>query len=369
MIDVEGILHDWGERWDWSYSNPNKGKLIGSAGSIQFRFNTLSGGSRTVRGALNSIVRKTPQAVVKITGGGRGMKAMAIHLKYISRDGDVELVDEQGISARGLDEVEDLARSMEHGGGDVVPPVSQQREAFNVVFSMPPGTDRFQFKTAANAFIKAEFEGCQYAVAHHDDEAHPHCHVMIKAVKLDGKRLNPRKADIANWRANFATALRAHGIDADATPRQVRLSRAAGVSQAKRHEKAQAVGTQKVKEGTAAATRRAQLKAKQGRAIDTRRRAVRDLWAVHAALKTTNRGGDMALAREISTMLRKKGYQYDYAHERAKALAAGLDRGPQTSRAGPDRMRDLQARDVAPSTRPREAGRLLQGDASRDVQR
>lgn len=297
------------------------------------------------------------------------MKAMAIHLKYISRDGDVELVDEQGISARGLDEVEDLARSMEHGGGDVVPPVSQHREAFNVVFSMPPGTDRFQFKTAANAFIKAEFEGCQYAVAHHDDEAHPHCHVMIKAVKLDGKRLNPRKADIANWRANFATTLRAHGIDADATPRQVRLSRAAGVSQAKRHEKTQAVGPQKVKEGTAAATRRAQLKAKQGRAIDTRRRAVRDLWAVHAALKTTNRGGDMALAREISTMLRKEGYQYDYAHERAKALAAGLARGPAAQRLAVERVRGVPPRDVAPNAQPVEANRVLSPNAPRDVQR
>lgn len=368
MIDVEGILHDWGERWDWSYQG-GKGKPIGDAGRLQIRFNSLSSGRRTARAALNAIVRRTPQAVVKITGGGRGMKAMAVHLKYISREGDVELTDEQGITARGPDEVAELARSMEAGGGDVVPPFSPRREAFNIVLSMPPGTDRFQFEKAANDFIRREFSGTQYAYAHHDDEAHPHVHLMVKAVKLDGKRLNPRKADIAQWRSNFAATLRAHGIEADATPRQVRLSRAAGVSQANAHAKEKQADSGKVKEGTAAATRRAQLQAKQGQGAKTRKKVVRELWAVHAALKSTNRGSDMALARQISAMLRKEGYHDDYKYERTKALAAGLARGSEAGRAGPDRLRNVPARDVAPGARPREAGRVLSGDAPRDLQR
>lgn len=367
MIDVEGILHDWGERWDWSYQG-QKGRPIGDAGRLQIRFNSLSGSKRTVRAALNAIVRRTPQAVVKITGGGRGMKAMAVHLKYISRDGDVELTDEQGIKARGPDEVADLVRAMESGGGDVVPPFSPRREAFNIVLSMPPGTDRFQFERAANEFIRRQFSGTQYAYAHHDDEAHPHVHLMVKAVKLDGKRLNPRKAEIAQWRANFAATLREHGIDADATPRQVRLARSAGVSQAARHSK-DASRDAGAREGVAAAIRRGQLQAKQGEGAKTRKRVVRDLWAVHAALKSTNRGSDMALARKISAMLRKEGYHDDYKYERTKALAAGLAGGREAGRSGPDRMRDVPARDVAAGARAPEAGRVLQGDASRDVQR
>lgn len=368
MIDVDGILHDWGERWDWSYRG-SKGKPIGDAGRLQIRFNSLSSNTRTARAALNSIVRRTPQAVVKITGGGRGMKAMAVHLKYISRDGDVELTDENGIKARGLEEVSELARSIEAGGGDVVPSFSPRREAFNIVLSMPPGTDRFQFERAANEFIRSEFAGTQYAYAHHADEAHPHVHLMVKAVKLDGKRLNPRKAEIAQWRARFAATLRAHGIDADATPRQVRLARAAGVSQANVHAKAKGFETGKVREGVSAATRRAQLQAKQGQGAKTRKAVVRELWAVHAALKSTNKGSDMALARQLSAMLRKEGHHYDYRYERAKALAAGLAGGREAGRAGPDRLRDVPTRNVAPDTRPREAGRVLSSDAPRDIQR
>lgn len=368
MIDVEGILHDWGERWDWSYQG-GKGKPIGDAGRLQIRFNSLSSGKRTARAALNAIVRRTPQAVVKITGGGRGMKAMAIHLKYISREGDVELTDEQGIKARGPEEVAELARSMESGGGDVVPAQSPRREAFNIVLSMPPGTDRFQFERAANDFIRRQFAGTQYAYAHHDDEAHPHVHLMVKAVKLDGKRLNPRKAEIAQWRANFAATLREHGIEADATPRQVRLSRAAGVSQSAVHNKDAEREGRAVREGVAAAIRRGQLQARQGQGAKTRKKVVRDLWAVHAALKSTNRGSDMALARKISAMLRKEGYHDDYKYERTKALAAGLARGGEADRFGPHRLRDVPSRDVAASTRPTEAGRVLQGDAPRDIHR
>lgn len=368
MIDVEGILHDWGERWDWSYQGA-KGRPIGDAGRLQIRFNSLSSGKRTARAALNAIVRRTPQAVVKITGGGRGMRAMAVHLRYISRDGDVELTDEQGIKARGPDEVAELARSMESGGGDVVPPLSPRREAFNIVLSMPPGTDRFQFEKAANEFIRRQFAGTQYAYAHHDDEAHPHVHLMVKAVRLDGKRLNPRKAEIAQWRANFAATLREHGIDADATPRQVRLSRSAGVSQAAVHGRGSEQEGRAVREGLAAAIRRDQLQAKQGQGAKTRKKVVRDLWAVHAALKSTNRGSDMALARKISAMLRKEGYHDDYKYERAKAVAAGLARGGEADRSGPHRLRDVPTRDVAPGARPNEAGRVLQADAPRDIQR
>ena len=371
MIDVDGILHDWGERWDWSHNNPAKNQSRAGGGKLQFRFNSVGGGRRNIRSALNAIVRRTPQAVVKITGGGRGMKAMAVHLKYIAREGEVELIDEQGIKTRDLDGVEDLARGMEFGGGDVVPEHSNKREAHNVVLSMPPGTDRFRFEQAVNAFIKDEFDGCQYAIAHHVDEAHPHAHVMIKAVKLDGKRLNPRKGDIARWRAGFAGSLRAHGIEADATPRQARLERARGVSQARVHEAEKDRGRPQktLKPGVAAATRRKQMQDRQGEAVATRRQAVKDLWAVHAALKSTNRGDDMKLARELSTMLRRKGYSYDYKHERTRALAARLDRGGQTYGIGSDRLRGVSPRDVAPDTRSHEANRVLSPNAPRDIQR
>ena len=39
--------------------------------------------------------------MVKVTGGGRGMKAIAAHFRYISKNGRLEIEDERGQVSRG----------------------------------------------------------------------------------------------------------------------------------------------------------------------------------------------------------------------------------------------------------------------------
>jgi hypothetical protein len=56
----------------------------------------------------------------------------------------------------------------------------------------------------------------------HTDEPHPHVHLTVKMLGFDGKRLNPRKADLQAWRESFAQEMRDQGIDAEATPRSSR---------------------------------------------------------------------------------------------------------------------------------------------------
>ena len=41
-----------------------------------------------IRGRIvATVVRRAPQVMVKVTGGGRGMTAIAAHLRYISKNG------------------------------------------------------------------------------------------------------------------------------------------------------------------------------------------------------------------------------------------------------------------------------------------
>jgi len=49
------------------------------------------------------------QVMVKITGGGRGMKAIAAHFRYISKNGRLDIEDERGETMRGKDTLHDLA--------------------------------------------------------------------------------------------------------------------------------------------------------------------------------------------------------------------------------------------------------------------
>ena len=52
---------------------------------------------------------------------------------------------------------------------------------------------------------------------------HPHVHLVVKAEhEYDGKRLNPRKADLQRWREKFAQNLTELGVAAAATRRDDR---------------------------------------------------------------------------------------------------------------------------------------------------
>jgi hypothetical protein len=56
----------------------------------------------------------------------------------------------------------------------------------------------------------------------HTDEAHPHVHLVLKAVNEQGARLNITKATLRHWRSEFARNLRVLGVEANATERAVR---------------------------------------------------------------------------------------------------------------------------------------------------
>ena len=68
-----------------------------------------------------------------------------------------------------------------------------------------------------NWFAREEFAlERRYAMVVHNDEPHPHVHVVIEAVSEQGVRLNIRKATLRDWRREFARHLRAHGVEANA---------------------------------------------------------------------------------------------------------------------------------------------------------
>lgn len=88
---------------------------------------------------------------------------------------------------------------------------------------MPPGTPPDKVLGAVRDFAREEFAFAhRYAMALHTDEAHPHVHLIVKAVSEQGERLNIRKDTLRRWRAEFAAQLRARGVAANATERAVR---------------------------------------------------------------------------------------------------------------------------------------------------
>ena len=99
---------------------------------------------------------------------------------------------------------------------------SDRREAFNIMLSMPRGTDPLTVQRAAREFAQAELADHKYVMVLHDHQANPHVHISVRAESKHGKRLNPRKADLHRWRETFAEKLRGWGIEAEATRQATR---------------------------------------------------------------------------------------------------------------------------------------------------
>ena len=90
------------------------------------------------------------------------------------------------------------------------------------MLSMPRGTDPLSVVQAAREFAKLELADHKYVMVLHDHQANPHVHISVQAESKQGKRLNPRKADLHRWRETFAEKLRDRGVEAEATRQATR---------------------------------------------------------------------------------------------------------------------------------------------------
>ena len=102
---IDGVLVQWGERLFYPHN-----RIVKVAQQPRLT-GTLARRAAIIKSRIQAaVVRRAPQVMVKVTGGGRGMKAIAAHFRYISKNGRVDIEDEQGQLSR-------TRRSTGAGGG------------------------------------------------------------------------------------------------------------------------------------------------------------------------------------------------------------------------------------------------------------
>jgi hypothetical protein len=218
--NIDGVLITWGDRLFYPGNRIVKVKPQPKLNSDAARQRAAA-----IRERIEAtVVRRAPQVMVKVTGGGRGIRAIAAHFRYISKNGKLDIEDERGEKMRGKSALYELADDWRLGGTlipDDAEPV-HRRQAFNIMLSMPRGTDPLAVQRAAREFAQVELADHKYVMVLHDHQANPHVHISVRAESKHGKRLNPRKADLHRWRETFAEKLRGWGVDADATRQATR---------------------------------------------------------------------------------------------------------------------------------------------------
>jgi hypothetical protein len=217
--EIDGVLVQWGDRLFYAANRSRASRTPALTGlALQERAQALRQRIRA------TVLRRAPQVMVKVTGGGRGMGAIAAHLRYIAKGGRLPIEDDRGVVRDGKEALQSVIDQWRYGGSRI-PELSERREAFNIMLSMPAGTDPRTVQQAAREFAHIELRNHRYAMVLHTHQANPHVHISVRAEGRDGKRLNPRKEDLHRWRETFAQRLRDWGIEAEATSQAVRGSR------------------------------------------------------------------------------------------------------------------------------------------------
>ena len=242
----------WGERLFPTPVNGRKGravktlagarprpldKTVGQGGAVK---PSAATSLARVKEAARKLVKKTPEVMVKVSGNSKSMAKLTNHVDYISRNGKVEIEDQDGGTYSGKGVVNGILDDWKDAQG--IPQTEAKaeeqgspRQSLNIVLSMPAGTDRDALKNAARSFAEEAFSGHQWFMAEHRDTEQPHVHFCVKIADEYGHRLKPRKDDLQLWREKFADKLGEYGVEANATKRQARGKTRKSQSQAQYH--------------------------------------------------------------------------------------------------------------------------------------
>lgn len=304
------------------------------------------------RARLARVVRRAPEVMVKVSGRTRDAAHLASHLSYITRNGQLPAEGRDGWEIAGRGEVADLARDW--SAAEMLDSRRRRDSPFSVglILSMPAGTDALALRDAARAFAAEAFAGNHdYVLVLHTDTPHPHVHLTVRARSDYGPRLNPKKADLEAWRQAFAQALRARGVEAEATPRRARgvtrrPERSALRRLRERHEQQRGAALSRVMRGK---LHEAALLAFGGaiaptpweRRISERQARVRRLYLAQATLlQSSEDPADRALGAEVESFVRGLPAPDTERLVLARALRAANDKTRTRDHSGEANSRD-----------------------------
>ncbi len=183
------------------------------SGDVRYKANRIKQSGR--------YTKNPPEVMVKISGHCKNLSHIKAHFDYISRNGKLDIEDEQGQIYQDTDALNLIAKEW---CCDTASNKKNARHTTHIILSMPDGTEPKAVKQAVSAFAKKTFaDNHQYVMALHTDTDSPHVHLTVKNLGFDGKRFHVKKRLPQVWREGFAEELERQGIAAEATPSLKRL--------------------------------------------------------------------------------------------------------------------------------------------------
>lgn len=91
--NIDGVLIQWGDRLFYPGN-----RMVNVKPQPRLDARSKRQRAAAIRQRIEAtVVRRAAQVMVKVTGGGRCMQAIAAHFRYISKNGRLEIEDDRGV--------------------------------------------------------------------------------------------------------------------------------------------------------------------------------------------------------------------------------------------------------------------------------
>jgi len=209
--------------------------LSGSGWELPRKVNAGSdaGGRKVWRAGKSGIAQQSREVIIRVTGRTRNPSGLAAQLSYNTRKGELAGEMSNGRTLQGLDDMRALRDRWVADNAAYARRTSCPTQSLGVVLSMPTGTPHDAVVEATRAWARQHISPTtEWFAVQHADRSHFHSHVAVRAVQVNGYRVEAAPQEVQAWRETFAHSLRQQGVMADATPRREKVQRIL----AQRHE-------------------------------------------------------------------------------------------------------------------------------------
>ena len=204
---------------DWRYKKVRSARASKSAFAYKINRQLKIKAKSSVSYGFSTKAPYSREVIVKITGGARSKKGIRGAVYYMSKEGQLEIIDSNGILYRTKEEVEDAVRLLQENVPTQNPQKKEKKLTQNIVFSasnMVGVTREDMLKTAALT-LKEKYPDNYFVMSYHENTKNPHVHVVLNIHKDTGERINIRKSDLRATRESFCQNLINFGYDVKAT--------------------------------------------------------------------------------------------------------------------------------------------------------
>ena len=169
---------------------------------------------------IKNIVTGKKEVVVKVTGYSKGSQSVHNNLLYVSRNHEVEVINENGEVINDKEIMKGYLKDFTNNSQLGKPDRKNVRDTAHFALSYPEA-DKDTLINAVQGFAEKNFNGHEYLLAyHHDEDGVPHVHLIVQTRNKDlTKTLRINRKELAEFRDSFAENLRELGEEPNATRR------------------------------------------------------------------------------------------------------------------------------------------------------